>query len=355
MQGVREPPTTRYTGDMRHSLAFVLLVLISTLGCESQPSRALDGGRGIDIRLVVDRDGGPSEAAVDGPGPDLAHDGAPADQGRDAPGVDTLPVDSSVDTTAPDSTVDTIAPLGQLTLAGNITSLPCTNAMEPAISSDGLTLHTRVDGSNGGQLTTRNTLNAPFTGCSASALSDMEDPTFFSYQGQERLIISRGPAPRVLHYCPAANTSNCAAITMRDIGGAVFSLDFDGPNVADGVAPLQMVFNAGNLIYRAEPTTNGLTDWRVKEILPITGGDPAISADGNVVLYETKPGTVSQINAIYRDANGGWSAPHHLTALDSGGEGRNEPDILTRLGFARPTYEIFYRGSTTIYHATMRR
>lgn len=186
---------------------------------------------------------------------------------------------------------------------------------------------------------TRATLDASFGSWTASTMLpvDAQDPTFFLFDGQERTVIAvevqAEPYLRGLQYCASVPAASCTAVTVVDDAlGTTITQDMDGPSVAVVDGAQVMVFNVSihNVgisanVFQATPTVAGdLRHWTAEPLSAISRpnlreDDPAVSADGTIVVYERPvEGRGDDLWVAYRASpSAPLSVPESLEALNT--------------------------------------
>jgi len=225
-------------------------------------------------------------------------DGTTADHvSRDQPAQDALTDTLPTDMLPPDLGPPPRLTCGPQTAVG--TGQP-TSPSDVALTPDRLTLVANASG--GRYATSRSSPGQAFGAWSTTTVigSGGEDPTFFTYQAKELLIVSRSyPAsgdPRRLELCSFPGLI-CDGLPVEDSGGTV-TYDMDGPSVAVIGGTVLMVHNIGvggsNTadIFLAEPKnlsdlSQGFKTSPVTAInqASVKEDDPALSPDGLVILY----------------------------------------------------------------------
>jgi hypothetical protein len=212
---------------------------------------------------------------------------------------------------------------------------------EPTLRTDGLTLVARVGGPvtqepNRAAFVLRPATDQPFGAWQGSELPlGAQDPCYFDWNEQERLIAALGESPRRhLGLCsPTDPSATCNAVTVLHTSGAEIADDMDGPSVVDVGGALLMVFNVrpgGGLpaLYSAKLTNPpDLSTWiatpsGMPDLPDAEEDDPALSPDGTVILFSVwSKASQADIWVAYREnVASSFSAPKPLPGINSSAE-----------------------------------
>jgi hypothetical protein len=128
-------------------------------------------------------------------------------------------------------------------------------------------------------------LGAP--GPATAIATDIGDVTFATIDGALFAFGHTRQTVRALVICPdPMSATACEAIQMIDAATSeVIVDDHDGPNIAIRDGKPIMTFSRGDDIYHAKPLTSDLLTWRAEKIpVPFRADDPAVTADGEVLI-----------------------------------------------------------------------
>jgi hypothetical protein len=242
-----------------------------------------------------------------------------------------------------------------------VTAIPTWRSVSPALSADGLALTSLGLGRSTipAIVATRSGLGGAFERWETLPWEPTyQDPSYINIAGTDRVFVAAwdasGAPPRQLLYCSTvlALANNCTALTLWLSDTERLAGDFDGPSVIDDQGELLLAFNrnasdlTGSELYLGRPRDRTNLVWDVRELTElgstnIRRGDPTLSADGNLIVYERL--------AVEGEDNWDLWVAYRLAGAESYGS----PEALTNLNSAdseiEPAIHVISAGHYELY------